>query len=317
MNSPAEKVPGLDKIASELSNLSGDEVTNQGWFSPDENLFVDPNQPADKEEPGGDDLEKTGEEVNQAKPLPKDYDNYDDYIKDGHDPDFYQGPKAREKLKQKVELEKQLRSERNETNDILRQVQQSQIDADKRHQEEQARQKIVYEEQMKQARDDDDLGAFEIAQRQHALIPERSQNQPEQAPRNTEPLAYQNLRSEDPRLDPQSSQFDIDYNSKVVNQVNYLHQDLMSKNGGRDLSDIELNYVADKVRSQLGSNPASYEPNPNRQRPAPVLKPNVSGAKPGDPMSKMTPEHRTLYNQWNKGGPRQQEYAKSLMEQYK
>ncbi len=170
---------------------------------------------------------------------------------------------------------------------------------------------------MKKARDDDDLQAYEIAQREHALIPER---QPEaaQQPAQREPAAYQNLRAEDPRLDPQSSQFDVDYNSKVVSQVNYLHQDLMAKNGGRELSDIELNYVANKVREQLGTATDNYEPNPNRQRPAPVLKPNVSGViRPTDPLSKMTPEHKELYTKWNVGTARQKEYAQSLLAQYK
>lgn len=254
--------------------------------------------------------------VEQAPALPpekKEYGSYQEYVGAGNDPDLYQGPKAREKWNDLKEREKQVKDERNQTNTMLTDMQAAMQRQEQRAEDEQSRQKIYYEEQMKKADDEDDLEQYKLASRQHAAIPDPK---PINAS-STEPPEVQQLRRSDPRLDHWSPSFDPEFNQRFEGQVNYLASDLKARNNGRELSSFERQHVIDTAKGQLLGNAQQPAPNPNRQRPAPVKTPSVSSAKSTDPVSKMSPETKTMYNEWSKGTPHQQNYAKTLLESYK
>lgn len=243
------------------------------------------------------------------------YNTLDEFVADGHDPDYFQGKKAFEKNQEEIQKAKQYKSERNETNEMLAQIQQTQQQQEERHQLELTSQRATLEERSKLAEDDEDFTAYKIAQSELQSMPAREESAPAEP---QEPVEYRNLRASDGKLNRDSPDFDPMYNAAFEQSINHLAQKKQS-NEQRALYGHERQEIIDTVKEQMKNSQysqAKSEPNPNRLRQAPVGTPSGATVKT-DPLNKMAKESRQLYDTWIKGTDRQQLMAKSMLEKYK
>ncbi len=297
MNRETEGLP--QSVIDGLANLGAEQAT----AAPAEPFTeeVAPQEPASAE-PAAPAEEPT------AEPEKKVYNNYDDYVADGNDPAFYQGPKA-------FELQQKILSEKKEERQKVANLEHMMGDLMSKQTAQLNQQKEEYERKLEEARENEDFAAFEIAKNGldnlNLAMPSASP-----VPNGEDPTiaAY---RQSNPKVNPTSPNYDSNYEALFKNALNKSCIEAEQR-VGRRLTSPEIQQHIDSVEQQVNGylNPAPSAAPPVSAAPSRVATPSRTPAA-ADPLSKMNAEEKALYNKWAKSSdPTMQGYAEKMKQRY-
>ena len=243
-----------------------------------------------------------------ATPDKKVYDNYEDYIADGNDPAFYQGPKA-------FELQQKILSEKKEERQKVAKLEHMMGDLMSKQTVQLTQQREEYERKLEEARENEDFAAFELAKNG---LDNLNQAMPTAAPMPTgEDPTIAAYRQTNPKVNPTSPSYDSNYEALFKNALNKSCLEAEQR-VGRRLTSSEIQQHIDSVEQQVNGylNPAPSTPAPSAPAPTRVATPSRTPVAT-DPLAKMNAEEKALYNKWaNSSDPTMQGYAEKMKERY-
>jgi len=289
---PKSVIDGLANLGAEQATAAPAEPFTEE-VAPQEPASAEPAAPA--EEP-------------TAAPEKKVYNNYDDYVADGNDPAFYQGPKA-------FELQQKILSEKKEERQKVANLEHMMGDLMSKQTAQLNQQKEEYERKLEEARENEDFAAFEIAKNGldnlNLAMPSASP-----VPNGEDPTiaAY---RQSNPKVNPTSPSYDSNYEALFKNALNKSCIEAEQR-VGRRLTSLEIQQHIDSVEQQVNGylNPAPSVAPPVSAAPSRVATPSRTPAA-ADPLSKMNAEEKALYNKWAKSSdPTMQGYAEKMKQRY-
>lgn len=240
----------------------------------------------------------------EPEPAKKVYANLEEYVADGNDPDYYQGPKA-------FEEKQQIITEKRETRDKLHSLENTLGELVTKQNIQLDQQKQSFEAQLAEAKENDDLPAYELAQNQLNNL-----NQVETPVRKGEAPIILQYRQTNPKLDYSSPQYDEKYTRLFEMEMNKSCF-AASQRAGRDLTNNELSAHLQAAQSSVNAYLAPQPASTPSQHVSRVGTPTRSNAPVKDGLSKMNDGEKGLYNKWNNSSnPIEQGYAAKMKENY-
>lgn len=245
--------------------------------------------------PDVDDVPDVTDEAPDGEDTPDGFLDYEDYIAQGRDPEFYQGKKAFAEKQQLVSEKKELKAKFQKIDDDMLRLQQS-------HDREKQRLKAEIESKKQQAKADLDFDAYEQLDKQ-----QRELDAPQQ--QGNEHQVVAGYRKEFPELNPGAPEFKQEYAQDFAALFNARAM-AAAQRAGRGLTDSEIRQHLDSVRKQLGGQAAT----PQAERPSKAAPAKRTTAKK-DPVDSLDPLAKDMYMRWkNHHDPKKRAYAETLLQ---
>lgn len=238
------------------------------------------------------------------------YKNYDEYIADGGDPDFYRGKEA---YKQQKELIQEKRNTESRFKERIDALEKQMVNLALTNEQQRKKEIQDLKKKIEVAKVNDDTEGLDSAYKELNSISDTPEIRPKYSP---SPSVVEFIANE-PRLDTSSPKFDASYYAQFDAVLSQGINNAQSRIG-RQLSDVEIRQHLEYTHNQLNSGNKSDNQetlNPNRNRPNKVGAPRSSSKS--DPITKMDVHTKGLYERWSKSrNRRDRDLAKMLLKKY-
>lgn len=240
------------------------------------------------------------EEIEEIEEAEEDgFKSYEDYIKDGGDPDFYRGKKVYAKQKEMIKELKDHKEKFKKLDDYVFEQEQIKLkELEKRDKE--------IEKLKKQAREEMDIDAYDELIEEQQEIKAAKKAAEKQEHKGGEAGFIAQFRDENPALNPAHPDFDEDYTILFTAKYNKSIGEA-EKRAGRQLTEQEAANYLESVKKSLEK--------PEIKRQSKVTPTKAVAAAKKDPLAAMPDNVRSQYERWLKD-PKRKQYAEQMAKQY-